>query len=148
MQTITINTGLKTYEVRDLDGTLLGTLRFNPADLGAAGRWEKFCNELETMVQRAEHLQSADELDQIGAAIRAHIDALFGPEASNTMFFGQSSLALCEDGSAVLENALNALAPIVAEAQQTAYKASETRLRERTAAYEGSAAGLVPGQSL
>ena len=33
-----IDRGLKSYEVKDIDGTLLGTLYVNPADIGIAAR--------------------------------------------------------------------------------------------------------------
>ena len=36
-----IDRGLKSYEVKDLDDTLLGTIYVNPADFGIAARLEE-----------------------------------------------------------------------------------------------------------
>ena len=38
---ITLDLGVKTYEVRDPDGNVAGVVRFNPADPGFAGRWQQ-----------------------------------------------------------------------------------------------------------
>ena len=35
---LNIDRGLKSYDVKDADGTLIGTIRFNPSDIGLAGR--------------------------------------------------------------------------------------------------------------
>lgn len=35
---LTLDRGLKIYEVEDIDGTPLGTIKINPADLGIVGR--------------------------------------------------------------------------------------------------------------
>ena len=37
---LNIDRGLKSYDVKDADGTLIGTIRFNPSDIGLAGRME------------------------------------------------------------------------------------------------------------
>ena len=34
---LNIDRGLKSYDVKDADGTLIGTIRFNPSDIGLAG---------------------------------------------------------------------------------------------------------------
>lgn len=38
---LNIDRGLKSYDVKDADGTLIGTIRFNPSDIGLAGRMEE-----------------------------------------------------------------------------------------------------------
>ena len=50
---------------------------------------------------------------------------------------------LREDGRFVLENVLEAVVPEIKNAIQDAQAASEKRISQRTAAYEGSAAGLA-----
>lgn len=37
---LNIDRGLKSYDVKDADGTLIGTIRFNPSDIGLAA-WRK-----------------------------------------------------------------------------------------------------------
>ena len=38
---LNIDRGLKSYDVKDADGTLIDTIRFNPSDIGLAGRMEE-----------------------------------------------------------------------------------------------------------
>ena len=36
---LVIDRGVKSYDVKDVDGTLLGVIKINPADIGISGRF-------------------------------------------------------------------------------------------------------------
>ena len=36
---LVIDRGVKSYDVKDIDGTLLGVIKINPADIGISGRF-------------------------------------------------------------------------------------------------------------
>ena len=57
-----IDRGLKSYEVKDIDGTLLGTLYVNPADIGIAARLEEARRAIQ---QLADGLAADAGVDQI-----------------------------------------------------------------------------------
>ena len=63
------------------------------------------------------------------------------------MFFkGTSALALCDDGTLLLEKVFSAFAPIIEDAVGDAMKASRKRMEKYTAAYATPDKGLAPGQ--
>lgn len=138
-----IDRGFKSYDVVDPDGTLAGTIRINLADLGLAGRWEAVLHELEQVDTTNITIADALELDK---RVKEKIDYALGSPVSGVLFGGLSCFSVCEDGKLVLEHILDALAPLMEDAQKSVAKAAEERIKQHTAAYEGSAAGLAPGQ--
>jgi len=139
-----IDLGLKSYDVIDADGTLVGTIRFNPADPGMAARWK----EMENAVNDVK-MWSMDTPEAIKAAddeIKTKLDYAFGSPVSEVFFGKVSSLAICADGRLVLETVLEALAPIVEKSIKEAEKKTKKRMEKYTGAYKNSDAGLAPGQ--
>ena len=140
-----IDRGLKSYEVKDIDGTLLGTLYVNPADIGIAARLE----EARRAIQLADGLAADAGVDQIIEAdklIREQINYIFGSDASSVFFKGVSALALLPDGTMVFEKALQAAVPIIEDAVGKAVKASQKRVQKHVGVYLNTAKGLAPGQ--
>lgn len=142
---LSIDRGLKSYDVKDADGALLGTVRLNLADPGLAGRWGEAERALQALMAQGAPRDAA-ALAQMDQAIKAQIDYAFAAPVSAVFFGGLSSLALCADGRLVLETVTDALLPLVQQAQQAAARASASRMEKYTAAYQGSAEGLAPGQ--
>lgn len=140
-----IDRGMKTFQVKDIDGTVLGEVRFNPGDLGLIGRWnecEKKIRELQkTAANTPEGIFAADR------TIKEQIDFALGCKASDVFFQGVSCFAVCNDGELVLEKVLQSIQPVIQEAQQAAMRASEQRMAAYTNGYEGTDRGLAPGQS-
>lgn len=139
-----IDRGIKSYDIVDADGHPAGTIRLNPADPGLAGRWEAVEKELEPYKGTDISISETVELDK---RIKEKIDYALGSSVSDVLFGGLSCFAMCEDGKLVFEHILDALSPLIEEAQTTAAKAAEERIKQRTKAYEGSTAGLAPGQA-
>lgn len=50
---LTLDRGLKIYEVEDIDGTPLGTIKINPADLGIVGRLAQTRDNLAAMAEKS-----------------------------------------------------------------------------------------------
>lgn len=141
-----IDRGLKSYEVKDIDGTLLGTLYVNPADIGIAARLEEARRAIQ---QLADGLAADADVDQIIEAdklIREQINYIFGSDASSVFFKGVSALALLPDGTMVFEKVLQAAVPIIEDAVGKAVKASQKRVQKHAGAYANTAKGLAPGQ--
>ena len=139
-----IDRGIKSYDIVDADGHPAGTIRLNPADPGLAGRWEAVEKELEPYKGNDISISETVELDK---RIKEKIDYALGSSVSDVLFGGLSCFAMCEDGKLVFEHILDALSPLIEEAQNTAAKAAEERIKQRTKSYEGSTAGLAPGQA-
>lgn len=141
-----IDRGLKSYEVKDLDDTLLGTIYVNPADFGIAARLEEARRAIQ---QLADGLASDADVDKIIKAdklIKEQVNYIFGSDASSVFFKGVSALALLPDGSMVFEKVLQAAVPIIEDAVGKAIKASQMRVQKHAGAYTNTAKGLAPGQ--
>lgn len=143
-----IDRGLKSYEVKDLDDTLLGTIYVNPADFGIAGRLEEARRAIQ---QLADGLASdadadVDKIIEVDKLIKEQVNYIFGSDASSVFFKGVSALALLPDGSMVFEKVLQAAVPIIEDAVGKAIKASQMRVQKHAGAYTNTAKGLAPGQ--
>ena len=141
-----IDQGVRRYEVKDQDGTLIGEVRFNPADLGMAARAEEAKNTLSALVESIPPDAGVEILSEIDQKVKAQFDYIFGSPVSAVFFSGVSSLAVCADGSLVMENVMEAIGPIIEEAQRAALEASSKRVTKHTRAYQGTDKGLAPGQ--
>lgn len=140
---ITLDRGFKTYDIEDADGTKLGSIRLNLADPALPGRWEQLKDELAGIHEEAITVADTVVLDQ---QVKAKLDYALGCKASDVFFGGASCVAICDDGATIMEHVLEALASIMVDALKTGAKLSEARIKQRTAAYDGSTAGLAPGQ--
>lgn len=143
-----IDRGLKSYEVKDLDDTLLGTIYVNPADFGIAARLEEARRAIQ---QLADGLASdanadVDKIIEADKLIKEQVNYIFGSDASSVFFKGVSALALLPDGSMVFEKALQAAVPIIEDAVGSAVRASQKRVQKHAGAYTNTAKGLAPGQ--
>ena len=141
-----IDRGLKTYEVEDIDGTPLGVIKINPADLGIVGRFAQTRDAIAAMAEKVSDKADPELLNDIDADIKAEVNKIFGCDVASIFFGGISALALCDDGSMVFEKILEAIAPIIEDAVGDAMKASRKRMEKYTAAYGAPVKGLVPGQ--
>ena len=133
-----IDRGLKSYEVKDLDDTLLGTIYVNPADFGIAARLE------DGLASDAD--ADVDKIIEADKLIKEQVNYIFGSDASSVFFKGVSALALLPDGSMVFEKVLQAAVPIIEDAVGKAIKASQKRVQKHVGAYTNTAKGLAPGQ--
>ena len=143
-----IDRGLKSYEVKDLDDTQLGTIYVNPADFGIAARLEEARRAIQ---QLADGLASdadadVDKIIEADKLIQEQVNDIFGSDASSVFFKGVSALAMLPDGSMVFEKVLQAAVPIIEDAVGKAIKASQMRVQKHAGAYTNTAKGLAPGQ--
>ena len=153
---LSIDTGLKTYDILDTEGNITGTIRFNPADPGFAGRWQQAMERIEAHRQKITALSEsgAAEIDQwpllleASDAIKQAFDYAFAAPVSQAFFGGNSAFALTDSGRTVLENVLEGVCPVIGEALQQAADKAKARMDHHTAPYDGTARGLAPGQAL
>ena len=141
-----IDRGLKSYEVKDIDGTLLGTLYVNPADIGIAARLEEARRAIQQLADGLAADAGVDQIIEADKLIREQINYIFGSDASSVFFKGVSALALLPDGTLVFEKPLQAAVPIIEDAAGKAVKASQKRVQKHAGAYANTAKGLAPGQ--
>ena len=139
-----LDRGLQTFDISDPDGTVVGSIRLNPSDLGLAARWAEAGKKIGELTQAP--MDTVEAIGSLDEQIKAQIDFAFGSPVSVVLFQGASSLALCADGRLVVENVLDAITPVIQGAQQAAVKASAEHVKGYAKKYQGSNLGLAPGQ--
>ena len=121
---LNIDRGLKSYDVKDADGTLIGTIRFNPSDIGLAGRMEEARTKIAEIT--AAPVTGPEDLVEWDRQVRHWFDYIFGTPVSDVFFAGVSSLAFCEDGSLVAEAVLTQVANESKDATVVAFSSGDT----------------------
>lgn len=151
---IVLDLGVKTFEIRDPDGTVTGTVRFNPSDPGFAGRWQQAEAKIESYQKRITEMQASGtpEIDQwpvlmeASDAIKQAFDYAFGAPVSQAFFGGASAFAMTQSGRLVIENVLDGVYPIIEKALDIAGSRIKMRMEAHTLPYADAAKGLAPGQ--
>lgn len=123
-----IDRGLKSYDIEDADGTPLGAIYVNPADLGIAARLDEARKAVQALADGLGDDVDAEKIGDVDRQIKEQVNYIFGSDASAVFFKGTSALALCDDGALLLEKVFSAFAPIIEDAVGDAMKASRKRM--------------------
>ena len=119
---LVIDRGVKSYDVKDADGTLLGVIKINPADIGISGRFVSARNAIAELAEQAKQDMTPEKILAMDTTIKAELNKVFGSDVSSVFFGGLSALALADDGAFVFEKVLEAVAPLVEEAHKRGMK--------------------------
>ena len=119
---LVIDRGVKSYDVKDVDGTLLGVIKINPADIGISGRFVSARNAIAELAEQAKQDMTPEKILAMDTTIKAELNKVFGSDVSSVFFGGLSALALADDGAFVFEKVLEAVAPLVEEAHKRGMK--------------------------
>lgn len=106
---LVIDRGVKSYDVKDVDGTLLGVIKINPADIGISGRFVSARNAIAELAEQAKQDMTPEKILAMDTTIKAELNKVFGSDVSSVFFGGLSALALADDGAFVFEKVLEAV---------------------------------------
>ena len=70
---LVIDRGVKSYDVKDADGTLLGVIKINPADIGISGRFVSARNAIAELAEQAKQ-DAGQQVEQAQANLE-HVKA-------------------------------------------------------------------------
>ena len=135
MQTIKLNTGEVSYELKNEVGAHIGTIRFNPADFDLVRRAEaveKFFTEYT--------VPDAFDLDTFFACsdeIKKQFDYLLNRPVSGEIFGVCNPLTLLADGTYYFTQVLAVVMDLVQTETKKRIKASEKRVSEAVAEITG-----------
>ena len=59
---LVIDRGVKSYDVKDIDGTLLGVIKINPADIGISGRFVSARNAIAELAEQAKQDMTPEKI--------------------------------------------------------------------------------------
>ena len=130
---------VKTYDIVDLDGNVLGQFSFNPADTNLKQRYkevEKEFNGINKLLEakKAEN-PDFDELDVYDAIVYEKINYLLAADVAKHFFSIMGPFSLLEDGRFFAESVLNGLGKLIQEEFEKRASKTEEKIRKHTEKY-------------
>lgn len=74
---LVIDRGVKSYDVKDADGTLLGVIKINPADIGISGRFVSARNAIAELAEQAKQDMTPEKILAMDTTIKAELNKVF-----------------------------------------------------------------------
>ena len=83
---LVIDRGVKSYDVKDVDGTLLGVIKINPADIGISGRFVSARNAIAELAEQRDFMPE----DTKAGMIQAYLDRYTGSAVCSKQLFKEA----------------------------------------------------------
>lgn len=144
MASMRIPTGLKKYDIEDMEGNVLDCFYFNPTDVDIVDRYQESVEKIE---MKLEEIAKMEELanDDIDSVCKMHkllrpvlckaIDDIFKTNISEKFFSIMSPFTLFEDGTMFYEIVLMEIAKIIEEECNQRLKKVDVRISKYTSKY-------------
>ena len=135
MASIKINTGIKTYDIEDERGNVLGQISFNASDVNMLARLYEL---QETIAELIEEVETASKdrpeeiysvMTRIETEIKSKIDYVFGDNVSE-MVFGNQSIYADVDGMSFIARFTEAVIPVIKNDLEEAMLKRAKRINE------------------
>lgn len=131
---IRLDTGVKTYEIENERGEVIGEFSFFPSDIGILDRIEKslgFFNELSF----PEDITDAAARGEFCKRVCNQIDELFASKVSETLFERMHPLSIMKNGDFFFESAIEAICSVVQAETGGRIGVKLNKVRNATAKY-------------
>ncbi|CRZ34926.1 hypothetical protein DFR55_10982 [Herbinix hemicellulosilytica] len=139
MEKLRIQTGVKTYEIEDENGNVLGTINIYPRDFNIGKRAKEAQKKIEEYINEAEILaveneeDAIDKITEIDNKIKEQLDYIFNSKVSETVFKGLHCLdVVASTGKYFIESFLDTILPVLSKELDAAVKASEKNIEQYT----------------
>ena len=110
---ISLNTGVKTYEIYDQENNFLGTFRFVPTDTDITKKYKEVKEYLASVTENMTEEDSIEMLNEVNAKIREKMDYLFNAPVSESFFRHAAPLTLLDTGESFVAHILDVLGQII-----------------------------------
>lgn len=134
MKNISFDEGFKEFSI---NGDENRVIRFNPKDLGILTRMESTLsdfNELDKKLKESNEDNLIDTFKDVELSIKEKMNFIFNSDVHDTIFNGQSPLALVK-GEFLFMRVINAIIPIIEKEIEAEQKASEKKMAKYTEKY-------------
>lgn len=134
MQSISFDEGFKEFSI---NGDESRVIRFNPKDLGILTRMESTLSDFKDLEKKMKDSNEDNFLDafrDVELSIKEKINSIFNSDVYDTIFNGQSPLALVK-GEFLFMRVINAIIPIIEKEIKAEQKESEKRMSKYTESY-------------
>jgi len=135
MAKLTLQTGVKNYEIYDENDKLLGTISIYPNDFNFGARAIDVIPRITGYINSAEEIAqdnteiAIERITDIDNKIKTEIDYLFNSSVSETVFKGLHCLDVVSGGSKFfIESFLDMIMPVIEKEMGKAAKASQQRV--------------------
>lgn len=138
MSKLTLNTGVKTYEIEDENGKELGVISIYPNDFNIGKRAKEvqikimdYINAAEKIVNEREE-DVIEEITELDNKIKEQLDYLFNTKISETVFKGLHCLNVTAGGKYFIESFLDMIIPVINSEMDKAIEVSKQRVNKYT----------------
>jgi hypothetical protein len=138
---ITIDDGLKTYDIVNKSGKLLGQFSFNPSDTNIIRRHAEVISSLEKISENipedVEEENGTEALKKIEEIIYEKVDYLLNADVAREFFAIMGPMTLLENGQFFVENVIDAIGQAISAETGARVKKLNTKVRKHTSKYHG-----------
>lgn len=140
MASIKIETGLKTYDIEDEKGNILGQISFNPTDENIIKRATTVQQNILDAIKEVGKLDNKtlddnaiiEKLSEIDSKIRKEINYLFNCDNVSDIVFGAQNVLNTFNGKTFAERFLEAFIPVIKAEFEEEHKRSQERINNYT----------------
>lgn len=135
---INVSTGLKTYDIADMDGNILCSFSFNPADVDIVERYDKAMAEFESKIKDIKNSETESFVDQSKKMKKLAydmVDEIFNADIASKFFSIMSPLTPMEDGTLFLEDVIVKIGKVIEKEVGARVKKADLKISKHTAKY-------------
>lgn len=138
---VVVDTGMEAVEICNLQGEVIGTLHFRPADMGIIDRWNDLVRDFSKVTEPLEQISESDDEDGAISALAeaksrlcAALDAVFDGNVSEAFFSKVHPFALV-NGRFFCENVMDAVTAYMGQRFQAEFDRVNRQQNASMAAY-------------
>ena len=136
---VTIDDGLKTYDIQNKEGKILGQFSFNPGDTGIVKRYNKALENFEKVFSEIDKIEDDAELEQyidaLDAKVYEFVDSIFDADIASNFFSIMGPFSLLESGSFFVENVLDVIGSVIQSETGERVQKLDKKIKKHTAKY-------------
>lgn len=135
---INVPTGLKKYDIADLEGNVLSSFYFNPADVDIVSRYDKAMENFERKVediQKVEMDSLSEKYENMKSIAYEMIDEIFNSNVAEKFFSIMSPFSLMEDGKSFLEVVIHAIGKVIENENGQRVQKADLKISKYTSKY-------------
>lgn len=135
---VTVNNGLKTYDIADQDGNILGQFSFNPSDTGIVKRYDVAIEKFEKVfeeLQGLEKTKSVDILEKLDSKAYELIDGIFNANIAENFFSIMGPFSPLANGQFFIENVIDAIGQAFEMETGERVKKVNSKIKKHTSKY-------------
>lgn len=143
--TIIIDDGLKTYEIKNRKGKVLGTFSFNPSDVNIVYRYNEVLKDLEKLdicfenvdeqTGRTEEEVIAENLKKLDSVVYEKINYLLGEDVAESFFSIMGPFSPLSSGKYFIESVMEAIAQAIRKETGVRVKKMNSKIQRHTQKY-------------